>query len=268
MKSVLSNDGTRIAFETTGAGPVVILVDGAMCYRSMRPLASLLSDRFRVCSYDRRGRGESGDTQPYAVYREIEDLEALIDELGGQAYVYGISSGAVLAIKACAALGNKMMKLAIYEPPFTFGDEARRMSDAYTLSLNELLSNYRRGEAVELFMQKVGLPTEAIAGMRQSPMWPGMEALAPTLAYDDAIIGGGSLPINEVKEIQVPTLVMAGEKSPAFMHEAANAVIHALPSARLHILENQTHDVAADVIAPFLENFFQIEVRGLASVRN
>src|SRR5690606_34046753 len=124
-------------------------------------------------------RGESSDTEPYAIHREIEELEALVEELGGSAYIYGNSSGAVLALKAAAILGNKIRKLAIYEPPFTFGDEARRASKSYTHSLNELLSNDRRGDAVELFMRNVGMPTEAITGMSQSPKWPAMEALAP-----------------------------------------------------------------------------------------
>lgn len=257
MGNVLSKDGTRIAYETMGAGYPVILVDGAMCHRSMRPLASLLSSSFKVCSYDRRGRGESSDTEPYAVHREIEDLEALIDELGGHAYIYGISSGAVLVIKAAAALGNKIQKLAIYEPPFTFGDEARQLSKSYTHSLNERLSNNRRGEAVELFMKKVGLPTEAIVGMSQSPMWSAMEALAPTLAYDNAIMGEGSIPVPEAKEVQIPSIVLVGGNSPAFMHEAADAIAKAFSSAKLHTLENQAHDVAAEALAPFLEDFFK-----------
>jgi len=189
MGQVLSKDGTRIAYETIGQGQALILVDGAMCHRSMRQLASLLSNRFTVCSYDRRGRGESGDTKPYAVQREIEDLEALIDELGGSAHVYGISSGAVLAIKAAGALGGKIQRLAIYEPPFSFGDEAREQSIAYTRQLNERLANDRRGEAVELFMRQEAaeaiagaLPSATLYTLRNQGHNVAAEALAPILS--------------------------------------------------------------------------------------
>lgn len=197
MKNVISKDGTRIAYNKIGAGPSLILVDGAMCYSSsgpMGPLASQLSRWFTVYTYDRRGRGESGDTQPYAIEREIEDIKAIIEKTGSSVFMYGISSGAVLALKTAVALGHNIQKLALYEPPFTFGDDARKESEAYTNSLNELLSADRRVDAVELFMKKVGVPSEAIAGMRQSPMWSTSEALAPTLAYDNAIMGDSSVP--------------------------------------------------------------------------
>lgn len=252
-----SDDGTRIAYETVGTGPPVILVDGAMCHRSMRPLASLLSTQFTVCSYDRRGRGESGDTLPYAIQREIEDLEALIEELGGSAYVYGISSGAVLTIKAAVFLGNKIKKLALYEPPFTLDKAGREAAQAYTQSLNERLSNARYGEAVEQFMKYAGMPSEAIAGMRQSPMWPAVEAIAPTLAYDNAIMGDSTIPKSQVQEVPQSTLVMTGGNSPEGIQEVAHTLSSLIPSSRLHILENQTHDVEAEAIAPYLESFFR-----------
>ncbi len=255
---VWSKDGTRIAYERIGEGQPLILVDGAMCHRSMRELASLLSNRFMVCSYDRRGRGESTDTKPYAVQREIEDLEALIDAIGGTAYVYGISSGAVLAIKAASLLGSKIRKLAIYEAPFTFGEEARRAAEAYTQSLEKLLADDRRGDAVELFMKNVGMPVEAIQGMRQAPVWKAMEALAPTLAYDNAVMGDGSIPTQEVEAVQVLTLVLVGGNSPNFMKEAADAIVRTLPNTSQHLLENQTHDVAAEALAPYLAEFFKL----------
>lgn len=235
----------------------LILVDGALCCRSMVKLASQLSKKFTVCSYDRRGRGESGDMLPYAIQREIEDIEALIEELGGTVCVYGISSGAVLALKAASALGNKIKKLAIYEPPFTFGDEAHMASVSYTNSLNELLMYDRRGDAVEHFLKTVGLSSEAITGMRQAPMWHALEALAPTLAYDNAIMGDGSIPAKEAKADRVPALVLVGGNSPAFMHEAAEAIAKVLPFAQKYTLKDQTHDVAAEAISPFLEEFFK-----------
>lgn len=259
MKKVISKDGTRIAYEKIGSGLPLILVDGAMCYSlsgPMKPLASQLSSWFTVYTYDRRGRGESSDTQPYAIEREIEDIEAVIEEAGNSVFVYGISSGAVLALKAASELGNKIQKLALYEPPFTFGADARKEAESYTNSLNELLSADRRGDAVELFMKKVGIPPEAIAGMRQSPMWPELEALAPTLAYDNAIMGDGSIPIDDVEAAKIPTLVLDGGNSPAFMHEAADVLAEAMPSVQRSTLESQTHDVAPEVLAPILKKFF------------
>ncbi|MFB4169281.1 alpha/beta fold hydrolase [Virgibacillus sp. JSM 102003] len=259
MEKVKSQDGTNIAYEKIGSGLPLILVDGAMCYSSsgpMGPLASQLSKWFTVYTYDRRGRGGSSDTQPYAIEREIEDIEAIIEETGSSVFVYGISSGAVLALKAAGALGSKIRKLAVYEPPFTFGDDARKAAESYTNSLNELLSVDRRGDAVELFMKKVGMPPEAIAGMRQSPMWSASEALAPTLAYDNAIMGDGSVPIDDAKAAKILTLVLDGGNSPAFMHEAADVLSEELPSVQRSTLEGQTHDVAPEVLAPILKKFF------------
>ncbi|WP_188454821.1 alpha/beta fold hydrolase [Virgibacillus oceani] len=260
MNKVISKDGTRIVYEKIGTGLPVILVDGAMCYRAsgpMRPLASLLSKWFTVYTYDRRGRGESSDTQPYKIKREIEDLEALIGEAGDTAFVYGISSGAVLALKAAGALGSKIQKLALYEPPFTFGEDARVASESYTNSLNELLSAGRNGDAVELFMKNVGIPEKVIVGMRQSPMWSQSEALAPTLAYDDAIMGDGTVPIDDAKAVAIPALVLDGGSSPLFMHEAADSLNESMPSARRYTVKEQTHDVDPEVLAPILQEFFK-----------
>ncbi len=209
--------------------------------------------------YDRRGRGESGDTQPYAVEREVEDLEALIHEAGGggSAFVFGMSSGGVLALEA-AARGLAITKLAAYELPFNSGDEhARQAAERYTQQLAALLNEGRRGDAVALAMTTWGAPPEAIAGMRQAPIWPLFEAVAPTLAYDDAIMGDGSVPTARLASITVPTLVMDGGASPAFMHNAAQATAHALPNGQRRTLEGQTHDVAPQVLAPVLVEFFQ-----------
>jgi pimeloyl-ACP methyl ester carboxylesterase len=261
MNQVMSNDGTVIAFDRSGQGSAVILVGGAFQYRAIDPptaqLAALLAQHFTVFHYDRRGRGESGDTQPYAVEREVEDLEALIHEAGGSAFVFGMSSGGVLALEA-AARGLAITKLAVYELPFNSGDEhARQAAERYTQQLAALLNEGRRGDAVALAMTTWGAPPEAMAGMRQAPIWPLFEAVAPTLAYDDAIMGDGSVPTALLASITVPTLVMDGGASPAFMHNAAQATAHALPNGQRHTLEGQTHDVAPQVLAPVLVEFFQ-----------
>jgi pimeloyl-ACP methyl ester carboxylesterase len=261
MSQVISKDGTVIAFDRSGKGPAaVMLVDGAFQYRAIDPLtaqlAALLAQHFTVFHYDRRGRGDSLDTHPYAVEREIEDLEALVNEAGGSAFEFGISSGGVLALDA-AARGLALTKLVLYELPFNSGDEhARQAAEHYTRQLKALLGEGRRGDAAALAMTTWGAEASAVAGMRQTPIWSLFESVAPTLAYDDAIMGDGSVPAELLASITIPTLVMDGGASPAFMHNAAQAAAHALPNAKLRTLEGQTHDVAPEVLAPILEQSF------------
>ena len=260
MTQVISKDGTTIAFDRSGAGPAVMLVGGAFQYRAIDPptaqLAALLAQHFTVFHYDRRGRGDSSDMQPYAIEREIEDLEALINEAGGSAFVYGMSSGGVLALYA-AARGLAIKKLVLYEPPFNAGDEhARQAAENYTRQLTALLTEGRRGDAVALAMTTWGAPAETVAGMRQTPIWPLFESVAPTLAYENAIMGDGSVPTERLASITVPTLVIDGGASPPFMQNAAQAAAHAHPNAQHRTLEGQTHDVAPEAVAPVLVVFF------------
>ncbi len=260
MSTVTSKDGTRIAYDKTGAGPAVILVDGAMGYRGsfgLGQFAALLADQFTVITYDRRGRGESGDTLPYAVGCEIEDIEALIDEAGGSACVFGISSGGALVLEAALALGSKVKKLAMYEAPYNDDETARKAWKEYTQRLGELLAADRRGDAVALFMKLVGAPDEGVAQMRQTPMWPVLVAVAPTLAYDAACLGEyASVPSERAASVAVPALVMDGGASYPFMHVTALALAKAIPHAQHRTLEGQTHEVAAEAIAPVLAAFF------------
>ncbi|MFG1941761.1 alpha/beta fold hydrolase [Nonomuraea sp. NPDC048826] len=254
MPEITSPDGTVIGYERSGDGPALILVDGAMCDRAagpMRPLAALLSSSFTVYAYDRRGRGESTDTLPYAPAREVEDLQALIAEAGGEAYVYGISSGAALALRA-AATGPGITRLALYEPPFIEGPG----NAAYTARLRELLAAGRAGDAVALFMAHVGMPPQAVDGMRAQPMFAVLEAIAPTLAYDDELLGGGRVPGDLASAITVPTLVLSGGAGPDELQGAAKATADAIPTAEHRTLDGQTHDVQADALAPALTAFF------------
>ncbi|MGS2618796.1 alpha/beta fold hydrolase [Micromonospora sp. LZ34] len=258
MGKVTSRDGTTIAFDRAGEGPALILVDGAMCYRAfgpMPPLAQVLAPDFTVYAYDRRGRGESGDSAPYAVAREVEDLEALIEAAGGLAYVYGISSGAALAMEA-AASGLTIRKLALYEPPYTAeGVDTEGVKES-NRKLNELLAAGRRGDAVEFFMSGVGMSTDAIAGMRQSPMWSVFEGVAHTIAYDFAVLGDGTVPRERAALVAVPALVADGGASPDFLRRPAKALADAIPTAKYQTLEGQTHQVAPDTIAAVLKEFF------------
>ncbi|HXN04469.1 MAG TPA: alpha/beta hydrolase [Candidatus Acidoferrum sp.] len=261
MTTLKSNDGTTIAFDTQGEGPALILVDGAMGTRSSgsKPeLAKLLAQHFTVYSYDRRGRGDSGDTKPYAVEREIEDIDALIDDAGGSAFVYGHSSGGCLALDATVKLGEKVKKLAIYEVPYNDAAEAQKAWGEYITNLTEALASDRRGDAVALFMAYVGIPAAQIAGMRHAPFWRGMEAIAPTLAYDHTAIMGkdGSIPVEQAARIHVPALVMNGGNGAPFMLETAKTLSKVIPVGKLSTLDGQTHDVHPEALAPVLVEFF------------
>jgi pimeloyl-ACP methyl ester carboxylesterase len=220
----------------------------------MRPLAQVLQDSCTVYAYDRRGRGESSDTPPYAVEREIEDLRAVIDVAGGEVGVYAVSSGGALAI-AAAAVEPGITRTALFEPPYLaeVGDDAP--IKAYTRELDQLLTAGRRGDAVARFMAHVGIPEQVVAGMRAGPGWAAMEAIAPTLAYDDALLGGGRVP-REAAEVTIPALVLSGGECPEALQQAAKAAAQALPAAEFRILEGQTHNVAPAAVGPVLVEFF------------
>lgn len=255
METVTSADGTRIAFDQLGSGSPLILVAGASCDRAVDgPLAEELGRHFMVLNYDRRGRGDSTDTLPYAVEREVEDLGVLLDAAGGTAIVVGLSSGAALAAHA-AASGLPISHLVMWEPPFRLDPEGQRAAKEYAAQLNALLADVRRGDALELFMRTVGLPEEVIAGMRQSPNWSAGEAIAPTLAYDAAVMRDGALPVERLAAVRAATLVLAGGASPHWMGNAARATAEVVPGATYRELPGQTHDVAPTVLTAAVRDF-------------
>jgi pimeloyl-ACP methyl ester carboxylesterase len=261
MDTVTSRDGTTIAYDRQGEGPALIVVDGALSVHSAggkSELAKLLAPRLTVYGYDRRGRGGSGDTLPYAVDREIEDIEALIDDAGGSAYLYGHSSGASLAMLAAVNLGGKVCKLAMYEAPYNDEPEAQQAWAEYLEGLTGALAAGRRGDAVALFMRYVGTPADQVDGMRAAPFWPSMEAVAPTMAYDHAAIQGpaNSVPTEVAARVTVPALVMSGGASFPFMRDTARALSEAMPRAELRTLDGQTHEVNPGALAPVLLEFF------------
>ena len=263
MKTVTSKDGTTIAFDQWGEGPVVILVDGALQYRAfdqgMVQLAELLAPHFTVIHYDRRGRGDSTDTQPYALEREIEDIAAIIDETGGSASLYGISSGAALAMEAAIALPDKVSKLAMYEAPFNDDPASQQAWRTYVKELRELLAADRRGDAVGHFMMLVGASPASVEGIRQTPMWPLWESIGRTLEYDHIAALGedAAVPTKKATRVSVPTLVMDGRESFPFMHETAMKLANAMPHGQHRTLEGQTHEVSAETLAPVLIEFFK-----------
>lgn len=261
MATTISKDGTKIAYDKTGDGPALIIVAGAFQDRmAMSAYAEPLSKRFTVYNYDRRGRGESGDTQPYAVQREIEDIDALIQDAGGSAFVFGGSSGGVLTLDA-AAHGSHITKLAVYEPPFVLDDSRDPVPEDIIDQLRDMVASGRRGDAAEIFMTKGSLmPAEMVAGMRTQPFWPSVEAVAHTLVYDamimDGTMQGIPLPANRWAAVTIPTLVIYGGAGPAWSRNAAEALIERLPHAARQTLEGQFHALTPDALTPVLEKFF------------
>ncbi len=256
---VVSKDGTQIAYDTRGSGPAVILVDGALCYRGFGPmpgLGDLLQTNFTVYNYDRRGRGQSTDTLPYKLKREVEDIEALIDATGGKAYLFGISSGGCLGIEAAAKLGSKVEKLAVYEPPYVTKKKAVKAWKEYRKELQKAIDEHRNGDAVSLFMNLVGTPADQIVEMRQSPMWAMFEAVAPTLTDDAEAMGEDrTVPTKRAAKVKTPTLVMNGTITP-LVPEADAELADAMPHAQRRVLEGQPHDVDLNVLAAALTPFF------------
>lgn len=260
-QEVRSADGTPIAFERRGSGPPLIIVDGALCYREMGPgakLAKALAPHFTVFSYDRRGRGASGDAGRYEVEREVQDIQALIAEAGGSAGLFGHSSGAVLALET-AKRTPAVEKLALYEAPLIVDDSRAPMPKPYPAALSACIAAGRHGEAVRMFMVQVGLPAPIIALLRLTPMWSKLTAIAHTLVYDDAILTGlqrgQPVPAGRWAQVTAPALVMVGGKSPAWFDHGARGLAHALPDARHLVIAGQRHNVKAKAVASALVEF-------------
>jgi pimeloyl-ACP methyl ester carboxylesterase len=257
-----SKDGTRIAFSKAGTGPAIIIVNGALSYSAVyddKPLVSALSENFTIYTYDRRGRGESTDTKPYDVAREIEDIEALINDAGGSAYLYGASSGAALSLLAAARLGEaKIPKLALYEPPYVAASEKdKQVFIDQGKRINELIKTGKRGDAAAYHFKAIGTPPEALENIRKSPEWPLMERVEHTLAYDYAILNDGAIPADAVKKATMPTLVMNGDKSFDVMSKIAKNLADLMPNGQWKELKDQKHQASPEILAPALNEFFK-----------
>lgn len=259
METTTSKDGTTLGFDRMGSGPPVVLVCGGSVDRmSNAGLAQVLAPDFEVLNYDRRGRGDSTDTLPYAIEREIEDIEAMLEAAGGSAFLYGSSSGAVLALDAAAA-GLPATKLALWEPPFIV-DPAQRPVANHVEEYEKRLNAGKPGDAVEYFMANVvGMPAEFVAQARTQPWWGATEKIAHTLPYDGRIMRDYSLPEDRAPQVKVPTAVLAGASSFPFLMETAHALADMLPDGREIILEGQEHNVSPEVIGPALKAFFSEE---------
>ena len=263
MEKVTSAHGTEIAFDRYGSGPALILVPGATAYRAVdettAELARLLAERFTVIHYDRRGRGDSGDTLPYAVEREAEDIGALVAAAGGRAHAFGMSSGAVLAL-AAAQHGAALERLVLYEPPvLTHPDDP--VDRSYRRELEAMLAEGRNGDALARFLSMVGMPAAELDGFRASPAWGAFEAVAPTLAYDAALMDefsrGEPIPSGTWDRVTQQVLVLEGSESPQFMRRGAAAVADALANGEVRSLPGQTHSFEPAVLAPVLVEFLE-----------
>lgn len=265
VTTVTSRDGTPIAVGHVGRGPALVCVDGALCTRTQGPgksLAPRLSEHFTVFTYDRRGRGDSGDTPPYAPEREIDDLAAVIAHAGGEADVFGHSSGAVLALEA-ALRGVAIRRLVLYETPFIIDDTRAPVRDEWPTELHALIETGKRGRAIKRFMTDIaGAPAFISMIMSLTPMWPRLKAVAHTLAYDSEILApfqkGRPLPEHRWSAVGIPTLLLLGGKSPAWIEHGVKALAEAIPHAELKVLDRQTHMVKPQKTAPALLEFLGV----------
>jgi len=265
MNTLTSRDGTPLAFDKVGTGPALILVDGALGHRAdpnQQQLVNLLSVHFTVFNYDRRGRGDSGDTQPYAVEREIEDIDALVTAADGTAYLYGMSSGAILALRAANKLGSKITRLALYEPPFILDNSRPPLPTDYVEQLNAAIAAGDRSKAVEIFMtQAILIPAGYLDSMKADPMWAGMEQVAHTIAYDGMVsrefMAGQPWASGTWDGVTAKIRVITGENSESFFHTAAQTLADDLANAESTVLAGQDHNVSMDALAPMLIEFFR-----------
>jgi len=259
-RTTTSRDGTIIAFTKRGSGPPLIIVDGAFCYRENGPateLASVLAQHFTVFTYDRRGRGESGDIAPYAVEREIEDLRAIANQAGAPPFALGISSGGALILQAVAS-GVGVRKIALYEPPYVTNGKANSVEDTKN-RLQTFVSTGDRAGAVSFFMTDVyGAPRAFVFAMPllMPNAWKRNKLIANTLLYDLTILGDRSILNERSSAISVPTLVVGGEKSPRELRNAVEAVAAALPNAHSRFLSGQDHNISSQALAPVLFEYF------------
>lgn len=261
MTTTISADGTKIAYDVTGDGPPLVIVDGAMCYRDSgpsRPLAAELAADFTVYTYDRRGRGETPDAE-FTLEREVEDVESIIKEAGGTAYVFGASSGAMLALEAANA-GVGVMELAMYEPPLIVDGTHAPVPESALPEMRALISENRRGDAVKAFMKSVDVPVFGILVMQLLPVWKKLKAVAHTLPNDLVLVEGlrrgRPLPADRWTTPTMPTLVANGGKTPEYLRNSAAALAEVLPNARHETVPGQTHLVKAKALAPVLRAFF------------
>lgn len=259
MKTTQSKDGTTLAYDVYGQGPALIYITGASCFRAFFPVvqdAKAFAKEFTVHNYDRRGRGDSGNTLPWSVEREVEDIEALIDAAGGKAYVYGHSSGAVLALEAALRLGDKVQKVVLYDASYVHDQTEKVEYGQLRQQINQLLQEGKDAQAMKGFLSGIGMPKAFVFFLPLFPGWKTMRALAPTLAYDMDLTSD-LLPVERAMQVTVPTQILVGQKSPASLHSVADQLAKAIPNAKFAQVAGQDHMVSAKALLPLLVNFLK-----------
>jgi pimeloyl-ACP methyl ester carboxylesterase len=263
MRKVTSRDGTTLAYDTYGDGPALIYITGATCFRTFLPIVQdvkAFSKEFTVYTYDRRGRGDSGDTQPYAVEREVEDIAAMIDVAGGKASLYGHSSGAVLALEAALRLGDKVEKVVMYDAPYVHDEAEKAEYDILRQRIHALLRDGKNAQALTTFLQVIGMPTAFVYLLRFMPGWKTMKALAPTLRYDIELTRDLP-PLERAAKVRVPVQVVVGENNPVRLRAVARQLANAMPATTLIELAGQNHMVSAKALMPVLTGFLKPQPR-------
>lgn len=259
MKTIQSKDGTSLAYDIYGSGPPLIYITGASCFRSFWPIvqdAKAFAKEFTVYNYDRRGRGDSTDTHPYAIEREVEDVAALLDAAGGKASLYGHSSGAVLALETALRFGDKIDKVVMYDPPYVHDEAEKTQYNQLSQQVHNFLQAGKNAQAMTTFLQGIGMPKIFVYLLRFMPGWKTMRDLAPTLAYDIALTRDLP-PLERAAGVTVPVQVIVGEKSPASIHEVARQLTNAIPGATFVQLAGQDHMVGAKALLPVLTSFLR-----------
>jgi pimeloyl-ACP methyl ester carboxylesterase len=259
MKTTQSKDGTTLAYDVNGNGPALIYITGASCFRSFKPIvqdAKVFATEFTVYNYDRRGRGDSGNTLPYSIEREIEDIEAMIDAAGGTAYLYGHSSGAVLALEAALRLGSKVQKIVMFDAPYVHDEKEKAEYKQLSQTILKLLDNGKNAQAMSTFLKGIGMPKVFVLLLPLFPGWRTMKALAPTLAYDIALTQDMP-PVERATRVSVPTQIIVGTKSPALIHDVGRQLTKAIPNAKFAQLAGQDHMVNAKALLPLLLDFLK-----------
>ncbi|MGR3764143.1 alpha/beta fold hydrolase [Rossellomorea sp. NS-SX7] len=259
MKTTQSKDGTTLAYDVYGNGPSLIYITGASCHRSFKPIvrdAEIFATEFTVYNYDRRGRGDSGNTLPYTVEREIEDIEAMIDAAGGTAHLYGHSSGAVIALEAALRLGSKVKKVIMYDAPYVHDEKEKAEYKQLSKKIHKLLDNGKNGEAMLTFLKGIGMPKVFVLLLPLLPGWRTTKALAPTLAYDITLTQDMP-PVERATQISIPMQIIVGEKSPASINNVGRQLTKAIPNAKFVQLANQDHMVDGKTLLPILTSFFK-----------
>ena len=259
MKTIQSKDGTSLAYDIYGSGPPLIYITGASCFRSFWPIvqdAKALAKEFTVYNYDRRGRGDSGNTLPWSVEREVEDIEALIDAVGGKANIYGHSSGAVLALEAALRLGDKVQKVVIYDASYVHDQTEKLEYSQLRHKINQLLQEGKYAKAMKSFLSGIGMPKAFVFLLPLLPGWKTMRALAPTLAYDMELTRDLP-PVKRATQVAAPMKILVGQKSPASLHSVADQLAKAIPNASFAQVAGQDHMVSATALLPLLTNFLK-----------